>query len=529
MPLFSREALSLLVFFALGAGCSPARLDSPLAQSVPSPAAQPTAVPVAAPSIPDNTFEKAMDAATSAATITQSAISPEDWLMVGRQWQRAIALLSKLPASHAKRAIAQQKIAEYRRNLAYAEGKAGQKIPAIAIATSPEPRRSPTVQPSPRSTSQKVATTPPANGKTNFLVMAGGGTPSNNEIALEKNVLYFQRTLQAMGYNPADASIFFANGNNGQPSIRYLDEQRQERFKVPEIPHLKGSSTPNNFHNWLDRLVTRQDTRPIFFYFTGHGAKNKVNTNNNALILWQDTRLSVRQLANSLARLPQNTPVVTMMAQCYAGSFANFIYESGDPNLSVALHTRCGFFATIKTQTSVGCTPEVNEADYRDYSSSFFAGLSGRSRTGEAVPSADYNRDGKVSYAEAHAFAKIDEQTTDLPVSTSEVWLHERSSEGNKARILQQPIAQVLKTARPEQQYVVKAIAKQFGFNLQQSYAQNLRQRNSAFDEVQQAYLTRLSMELANIGLEKQVRDGKDSSAIAILNRLIKCEADFWK
>lgn len=535
MLLFSRRASSFLILLVLGTGCSSFEIDPPIARSAPSEAVKsplstpPPSATATAASLPDTTFEQAMNSAASAAAVAQSAISPEDWLMVGRQWQRAIALLSLLPTSHAQHAIAQQKIVEYRRNLAYAEGKAGQKIPPVKVKVAAKPRRDKTAKPSSRTVSRPVAANPRGNTKTDFIVMAGGGTPHNNEIALEKNVLYFQRTLQQMGYNPADASVFFANGNDGKPSIRYLDAGRQERFKVPEIPYLKGSSTLGNFENWLDQRVARQDTRPIFFYFTGHGTKNHANTNNNALILWQDTRLSVRQFANSLARLPQKTPVVTMMAQCYAGSFANFIYESGDPNLSVALQTRCGFFATIKTRTSVGCTPEVNEADYRDYSSSFFAGLSGRSRTGASVPSADYNRDGKVSYAEAHAFAKVDEQTTDLPVSTSEVWLQEWGSEADKARILQQPIAQVLKTARPEQQYVVKTLANQFGFNLQQSYQQNLRQRDRAFSEVQQAYLTRLKMELMNIGLEQQVRAGNNRSAIAILKRLLECEADFWQ
>jgi len=471
-----------------------------------------------------------MDAATSASSIAQSAISPADWLMVGRQWQRAIALLSLIPTSDEQSAIAQQKLVEYRRNLTYAEGKAGQKIPPVAVKVVSKPRRPKAKTLSrPAPAQSQISISPRTNAKTNFLVMAGGGTPRNNEIALEKNVLYFQRTLTQMGYNPADASVFFANGNDGQPSIRYLDPQKRERFKVPEIPYLKGASTASNFQNWIDQLRDRQDTRPLFFYFTGHGAKNQANTDNNALILWRDGRLSVRQLSNSLARLPQRTPVVTMMAQCYAGSFANFIYDRGDPGLSVALQTRCGFFATIKTRTSVGCTPEVNEADYRDYSSSFFAGLSGRSRTGESVPSADYNRDGKVSYAEAHAFAKIDEQTTDLPVSTSEVWLQERGSEAQKGRILQQPIAQILKTARPEQQYAVKALVGKSGFDLQQSYRHNTRQRARSLDDVGQAYLTRLEMELTNIGLEKQVRAGGDRAAIAILNRLIECEAGFWQ
>ena len=135
--------------------------------------------------------------------------------------------------------------------------------------------------------------------------------------------------------------------------------------------------------------------------------------------------------------MPRQTPVVAMMAHCFSGSFANFIYEGGDPKRRVALQTRCGFFATVSTLPSVGCTPEVNEADYRDYSSSFFAGLSGRDpplgaalryRTGKTVASSDYNKDGRVSYAEAHAFAKVDEKSIDLPISTSEAWLQSKAS-----------------------------------------------------------------------------------------------------
>ena len=147
-----------------------------------------------------------------------------------------------------------------------------------------------------------------------------------------------------------------------------------------------------------------------------------------------------------LDKMPTQTSVVTMMAQCFSGSFANFIYEGGDTKRPVALQTRCGFFATIKTLPSVGCTPEVNEADYRDYSSSFFAGLSGRDRIGKAVNSADYNKDGRVAYAEAHAFAKVDEESIDLPISTSEAWLQRQFSQQQQTAILSQPISKILQT-----------------------------------------------------------------------------------
>ena len=379
---------------------------------------------------------------------------------------------------------------------------------------------------------QKTENCQVARQQPNFLVFAGGGTPAQNEIAIEKNVLYFQRTLKAMGYDPFSASTFFANGNDGQATIRYIDKWGRQQFKVPEIPNIQGKATLKNLQSWFQETPRETPNRPIFFYFTGHGIQNQKNSNNNALLLWGNQPLTVQELSKMLDKLPQKTPVVTMMAQCFSGSFANFIYQGGDPNKPIALQTRCGFFATIKTLPSVGCTPEVNEADYKDYSSSFFAGLSGYNRTGEKVLSADYNLDGKISYAEAHAFAKIDEKTIDLPVSTSEVWLQERASQAEIKLIWEQPIVNLLSKARPEQQYVVKTIVKMFNLDLQKSYIENgggIIVKEGINNQVERAYLIRLAMELINIGMDQKIRLDSDSTAIATLERLIKCEASSWE
>jgi hypothetical protein len=364
----------------------------------------------------------------------------------------------------------------------------------------------------------------------NFLVLGGGGAPAYNEIAIEKNVLYFQRTLKHLGFNPANATIFFANGNNGQATVRYIDEQGQERFKPPQIPHLQGPATRANLQRGL-RQATQSPGRALFFYFTGHGGDNKRNLNNNAMILWGEDFLSVQQFTQMLDRLPAQTPVVTMMVQCYSGSFANFIYQGGNPNRAIALQTRCGFFATVKELPSIGCTPEVNEADYRDYSSSFFAGLSGRNRIGQPVASADYNRDGRITYREAHAFAKVDEQGIDLPISTSESWLRNRLSKSDRNQYLNQPIVNLLQTARPEQRYVVTTLAQQFGFDQQQSFNRNWAQldESKTKSDIQQAYATRLWLELINIGAEKQLRASRNTKQIAVLDRLLKCESGAWK
>lgn len=360
----------------------------------------------------------------------------------------------------------------------------------------------------------------------NFLVLAGGGAPDHNEIALEKNVLYFQRTLKELGYNQSRASVYFANGNDGEATIRYIDDTGNEKFKVPAIPELKGASTLSNLESWVQQ-ASKTPTQPILMYFTGHGIPNEKDLNNNSLTLWNRQSMSVKQFSTMLDKMPQETPVAVVMAQCFSGSFANFIYTGGDPKRPVALQTRCGFFATIKTLPSVGCTPLVNEADYKDYSSSFFAGLSGKNRIGQPVASADYNKDNKVSYAEAHAFAKVDEQTMDLPISTSESWLQEKASSKDIETILHQPISEIIKTARPEQKYVVNSIVKMFNWNITKSYGYNygLLSEDKYDTEEKQAYLKRLGMELIDISMENNIRKSQNQQQIAILNKLLKCES----
>lgn len=66
-------------------------------------------------------YEQAQNKALSAASISQSAQSPQDWQLVESKWHEAIALLKQVPASSPKHAQAKSQIAQYQRNLAYAK------------------------------------------------------------------------------------------------------------------------------------------------------------------------------------------------------------------------------------------------------------------------------------------------------------------------------------------------------------------------------------------------------------------------
>jgi hypothetical protein len=363
---------------------------------------------------------------------------------------------------------------------------------------------------------------------TNFLVLGGGGEPSNNEIALEKNVRYFQRTLEALGRSPASATIYFANGNDGQATVRYLGEGRRERYKAPEIPHLGGPATLERFLEWVERSARDVPAEPVFIYFTGHGSLNSRHPHNSHLSLWEDDMLTVRAFGLFLGRLPRSTPVVAVMSQCYSGAFAHFIHQDAHPKRPVLAQPRCGFFATVESLPSVGCTPETDEADYRDYSSSFFAGLSGVGRTGKEVGSADHDGDGRVSYAEAHAFAKVDAETTDLPVSTSEAWLQRRASVWDRRRIFREPIGELMRAGRPEQRYVVESLVGRLGFTPELSWNDNLHAVKLGTEEVWVAQAQRLRMELLNIGMQEKLRASGSAWARSVLERLLQCEAGSW-
>lgn len=131
-PLLLNRLSILLLVIAVGCsqpespqatGVSP-EPSKPIAAKSPKPPTSVKALSAPASFPQSDPFPEVIDTAMDAATITQSAVSPDDWKLVVSKWQQAIALLKTVPPSHPKKALAQQKIGEYQRNLAYAKQQA---------------------------------------------------------------------------------------------------------------------------------------------------------------------------------------------------------------------------------------------------------------------------------------------------------------------------------------------------------------------------------------------------------------------
>lgn len=125
-------AIALLL---LVAGCGepappPTPPAAPPPQAAPAPQSSAPAKPApnnqtAQTALPNGAdpFEWAQDTALSAATLSQTAQSPDDWNLVSSKWQAAITQMKAVPATHPKKAQAQKKVAEYQRNLNTAKQK----------------------------------------------------------------------------------------------------------------------------------------------------------------------------------------------------------------------------------------------------------------------------------------------------------------------------------------------------------------------------------------------------------------------
>jgi hypothetical protein len=203
-------------------------------------------------------------------------------------------------------------------------------------------------------------------------------------------------------------------------------------YRRVELENLAGPSNLQTLRRWFD--TTGHFLRPadgVIFYFTGHGGADEDRRadppRNTTLSMWDSPACTVRQFESELDKLDPDVQVTLVMVQCHAGGFANVIYNDADPSKGFSRHNRCGFFATSATRLAAGCTPEIDEEDYEDFSTYFFAALSGRTRTGKPVQKPDYDNDGTTSLTDAFAYVLLVSNTIDIPRTTSDQLLRDKS------------------------------------------------------------------------------------------------------
>jgi hypothetical protein len=321
-----------------------------------------------------------------------------------------------------------------------------------------------------------------------FLTIGGGYSPTGNQLSLERNVIFQQSVLAEQRPDNPRHDVYFADGNDDRRDVQCRDpdfttkcpparRMMAELFgDVDSMDLVYRSNQVQGLSGPADKSLIQRRMRDIarelragdrlLVYVTGHGgpahdsdedddeydyefddesqtwkakAKDSENRGENnrfdtSFYMWDNESVSASEFVGWLDRLPHEVEVVLVMVQCFAGGFAHTIFQQADADLGLAPHARCGFFAQVHNRGAAGCTADANEADYEEYSSYFWSALGGKTRTGEQIESADYDGNGQVSFAEAHAYAIIESDTIDVPVRTTGALLQRYSQQARRRR-----------------------------------------------------------------------------------------------
>ncbi len=267
-----------------------------------------------------------------------------------------------------------------------------------------------------------------------YIWLIGGGyDPDSSQAQIEQNVLWVSHLLRdAPGARTL--RVYFDDGDDPAHDVKELAPLRGGdleplrrlyayghiagyRFRNHALPHVDGGTERAQLTERLEQEIAGLKAGDrLLIVFNGHGTRSRRDPRGNRLWLWKGTSLDVRELDALLARVPPEVSVRFVFTQCYAGAFAR-LAPGPDGN-------RCGFLAEAEDRQAEGCAAGVDADDYRDYTTYFFAALSGHTRLGKPLPvNPDLDGDGRVSFHEAHLYALRVGESADLPRATSEAFL----------------------------------------------------------------------------------------------------------
>lgn len=285
----------------------------------------------------------------------------------------------------------------------------------------------------------------PAYAIDHIWIIGGGASLHSSQAQIELNVKW-EREVIIRQAKKARLQIFYTDGDNPesdifawhapvesprtlQPLARVFDAQgaNGEQFYSNTVPGVNGTTRAPELVARLRKEFSKLVPGDrVLFIFYGHGTYNDADVADNALRLWGNTLLTARDLEKMLSEINPTIPVRLILPQCYSGGFARVIHPGAEATRTLVPHNRCAFMSVADDRESEGCTPSINIGDFRDYSTYFFAALDGRTRLGQKLSaSPDLDANGFISLREAHFYSMANAVSTDLPRSTSEVYLEE--------------------------------------------------------------------------------------------------------
>ncbi len=280
-----------------------------------------------------------------------------------------------------------------------------------------------------------ICLTPAPGVAADYVWLIGGGPNlEESQAQIEQNVIW-ARDVISHAAGDRVLRVYFTDGADPakdvtewkpseetaeslQPLARVLNSywSNGELYRNHRLGDVAGGTEAGFLRAELARdLQLLKPGDRALIVFNGHGGYDRTDTSHNTIALWNDTEMTVDDTDALLSSLNPEVSLRFIFTQCYSGAFAR---------LAAPGKNWCGFLAEAEDRPAEGCSASVDIGDYRDYSTFFFAALAGKDRRATPLTvSADRNGDGSVSLREAHLYALLAGRSSDLPRSTSEVYL----------------------------------------------------------------------------------------------------------
>ncbi|MDQ2076201.1 hypothetical protein [Marinimicrobium sp. ABcell2] len=276
-------------------------------------------------------------------------------------------------------------------------------------------------------------------------LIGGGNNLGNSQGQIEENVrwledIFANRGIETRTYythgegaDGSDDVIYFALPDERdpvlEPILRVFGEglQYAQKTRTNSLQNIVGSTEKSQLTASLAEDFSRVGPDDsVLLVYNGHGDIDTSNTLNNNLLLWNNTSLNIGELNDLLGHITPEADVRFVLTQCFSGSFASLVYESPE-STTLASQKRCGFLAESDRREAEGCDLGTNQAEFRDYTTFFFAALNQKTRLGEEIPAEEIDLDGsgEISFREAHLYTLRNAHSSDLSRSTSEVFMEQ--------------------------------------------------------------------------------------------------------
>ncbi len=272
-----------------------------------------------------------------------------------------------------------------------------------------------------------------------WVAIGGGSSPANNEISMEDDLLLFRQV-----FDPQRGTMLYSGGPHTR-TVRVLGTRRPDpvrstlawlmsdngaNFGSFRATRLRGihAASVSNVLKALTHANQTSTGGPTTVFVATHGDRG-ASPWDTGIALWGNDILTVADLAQFLSNQHQAPPQQWIVNSCYAGGFAELMFDDVGQERTPSQGPRCGVYATTWDRESTGCDPNPDRNAHHTYGRYLLEALRGHDVDGHVRTSdIDLDGNGQIGLAEAHAYVRLTLPTRDVPTSSSDRFLRIHAS-----------------------------------------------------------------------------------------------------